>query len=375
MKKLLIFAKTIDGGTGTYLTNLLKMKNIFGDEVKISVAALERPIYMKQSDDDFNYMKKRDYSLERYSLTYKNLSDFLKEFFWIRKIIKNENPDVILSVDVNCNLNAGLNQLFTKTKFKTIFTTHSDLDGNLNQKSTRLLKFILKKVIRFFYNRADVNICVSKELSDSIDSVFKVEKDIITIYNGLGITNTPMNRQRSFNNTILTVARLDKQKDYFTLLKAFELLVQEIKNVRLLIVGDGPLKNELQHIAEEKNIESNVEFLGWQKKPDDIFLRSDIFVLSSRREGFPYALIEAMSFGLPVVCTDTPFGPKEILDDGKYGFLIPMKDHAKMKKALHTLLENQEIYTKYSQLAKERSGVFTSDRMISEYAMLIQKLF
>ena len=111
MKKILILAKTIDGGTGTYLSNLLKMKNVFGDEVKFSVTALERPVYMKQSDDDFNYMKTRDYSLERYSLSYKNLSVFVQEFFWIRNIINKEKPDIILGVDVNCNIHIGLNKI------------------------------------------------------------------------------------------------------------------------------------------------------------------------------------------------------------------------------------------------------------------------
>lgn len=350
------------------------MKNVFGDEVKFSVAALERPVYMKHSDDDFNYMKMRDYSLERYSLSYKNLGVFVQEFFWIRNIINKEKPDIILGVDVNCNIHIGLNKIIFRKRYKTIFTTHSDLDGNLNQKSTKILKSFLKRAISFFYNRADTNICVSKKLSHSIQSDFKLNKDIITIFNGLEIKNSSGSMQQSTNNTILTVARLDNQKDHFTLLKAFELLVKEIKNARLLLVGDGPLKDELQNLVKELNIESNVEFLGWQKKLDDVFLKSDIFVLSSRREGFPYALIEAMSFGLPVVCTDTPFGPKEILDDDKYGFLVPMKDHINMKEALQTMLENRELFSKYSRLAKERSRTFTTNRMINEYAMQIKKL-
>ena len=81
-----------------------------------------------------------------------------------------------------------------------------------------------------------------------------------------------------------------------------------------------------------------------------------------------------MSFGLPVVCTDTHFGPKEILDDDKYGYLVPMNDHIKMKEALQTLFENKELFAKYSRLAKERSRVFTSDRMVNKYAIQIKKL-
>ena len=92
--------------------------------------------------------------------------------------------------------------------------------------------------------------------------------------------------QQNTNNTILTVARLDKQKDHFTLLKAFELLVKEIKNVQLLLVGDGPLKKELQDIVKELNIESNVEFLGWQKELDGVFLKVGYFCSIHQKRRF-----------------------------------------------------------------------------------------
>lgn len=374
MKKVLIFAKTIDGGTGTYLTNLLETKNLLKNECIFLVAALEEPIFMRRQNENFHYMKKRDYSLQKYSLSYKNIRCFIKELFWIRKIIRDEKPDIILSIDVNCNIQTGLIKFFLKNNFKAIFTTHSDLEGNLNQKSTKLLHLLLKVIIKFFYNSANLNICVSKDLSMNLRSSFGIKNEIITIYNGLKLVNTIKRSSELNNKIILMVARLDNQKDHTTLLKAFGLVNKEIENVLLWLVGDGPLMNELKLYVKKNNIEKNVEFLGWQSNLIDVFLRSDIFVLSSRREGFPYALIEAMSFGLPVVCTNTPYGPREILEDGKYGFLVPMKDHTKMKQAILQLLSNSETYKKYSQLALERSKLFTSERMVSDYADEIRKL-
>jgi glycosyltransferase involved in cell wall biosynthesis len=374
LKKLLIFAKTLDGGTGTYLNTLLKIRDITNKEFIISVAALEKPVYMQQSGDEFNFMKKRDYSLDKYSFSYKNLSGFIKEFFWFKKIILEEKPDIILAVDVNCNIHTGLNKFLCRKNFKTIFTTHSDLDGNLDQKSTKFLKFLLKKNISFFYNRADLNICVSKDLSNSLVSNFGIKSKSITIFNGLELPGSHKEIFEPGNNRILSVARLDKQKDHLTLLKAFELVTNKIKNAYLLLVGDGPLKNELINFVTKNNFDKNVEFVGWQNDIKNFFLDSDIFVLSSNREGFPYALIEAMSFGLPVVCTDTPYGPREILDGGKYGYLIPMRDHIKMKEAILELLENEENYKKYSQLAFERSRLYTSERMVKEYANVIKDL-
>jgi glycosyltransferase involved in cell wall biosynthesis len=319
-------------------------------------------------------MKKRDYSLERYSFSYKNILDFIKEFFWIRKIILKENPDIIVAMDVNCNIHTGLMKWLFRKKIKTVFITTSDLEGNLNQRSTRFVKLLLKRIISFFYNRSDLLIGLSKDLADSLRSGFKIRKNITTIFNGLDFLNTPTMRDQPYNSVILTVARLDKQKDHMTLLRAFELVTKEIKDACLWIVGDGPLKSDLMSYVTRNNFHENVKFFGWQKNLNEIFLKSDIFVLSSNREGFPYALIEALASGLPAVCTNTPFGPREILEDGKYGYLVPMKDHIKMKDALLELLQNSETYAKYSRLAIEKSSLLTSERMINEYANEIRKL-
>ena len=157
-------------------------------------------------------------------------------------------------------------------------------------------------------------------------------------------------------------------------MKAFELINKELKDTYLWIVGDGPLKNELMLFVKKNCLEKNVTFLGWQENLDEYFSEADIFALSSRREGFPYALIEAISFGLPVVCTDTQYGPKEILEDGKYGFLVPMYSYIQIKEAILELLKKPEVYTKFSKLALERSRSFTTDRMTKQYLDEIDKI-
>ena len=374
MKKLLILAKTIDGGTGTYLTNLLKIKDIIKNKFLISVAVLEKPIYMKPSNEGFLYMKKRDYSFEKYSLSFKNIFDFIKEFFWIRKIIDREKPDVILCFDVNCNIHIGIIKTFFEKKLKTIFLTHSDLEGNLDQRATIFLKKILKGIIKYFYSKSDSIICVSKQLADSLQSNFGINKEIKTIYNGIDNNKSVTRNFQNKNNVILSVARLDKQKDHMTLLKAFEMINKELNDTYLWLVGDGPLKNELMLFVKKNRLEKNVIFHGWQENLDEYFSKADIFALSSKREGLPYALIEALSFGLPIVCTDTPYGPTEILEDGKYGLLVPMYDYIKIKEAILDLLKKPTVYTKFSKLALERSRFFTTDRMIKLYADEIEKL-
>ena len=164
MKKLLILVKTIDGGTGTQLKYILKIKQIMREELTVSVAALERPIFMQQSDESFQFLKSRDYSLKQYSLSIKNIINFIREFFWVRNVFRLEKPDLVMSMDINCNIYSGLYKLLFRKNHSTIFITTSDLKGNLVQRSTKILSGILKRVLNYFYNKSDMVICVAISL-------------------------------------------------------------------------------------------------------------------------------------------------------------------------------------------------------------------
>jgi glycosyltransferase involved in cell wall biosynthesis len=114
-----------------------------------------------------------------------------------------------------------------------------------------------------------------------------------------------------------------------------------------------------------------ISFLGWVKNISPYLKKSDIFVLSSKREGFGYVLIEAMSQGKPVISTNTPYGPSEILDNGKYGILVPMGDEEAMKRAILKLLTDKKKYHYYAKKAFERSEFFSLDKMLRAYKKLI----
>lgn len=374
MKKLLILVKTIDGGTGTQLKYILKIKQIIKEELTVSAVALERPIFMQQSDESFQFLKSRDYSLQRYSFSIKNIINFIKEFSWVTNKIRRENPDLVMSMDINCNIYSGLYKLLYRKNHRTIFITTSDLKGNLVQRSTKILGRILKGVINYFYNKSDLIICVSKTLSQSLKTDFEIKARIVTIYNGLDSIISTERDKPTDSNIILMVSRLDKQKDHLTLIKAFSLFEKEVENTQLWLIGDGPIKNELQAFVDANDLNKKVFLYGWQNNLKQYFLNSDVFVLSSIREGMPYALIEAMRYGLPVVCTDTPFGPAEILEEGKYGCLIPMRDHIGLYRSLKNLLTERKTYSKYSRLALERSKLFSAEKMINDYINEIRNL-
>ncbi|WP_177213130.1 glycosyltransferase [Celeribacter neptunius] len=133
--------------------------------------------------------------------------------------------------------------------------------------------------------------------------------------------------------TIVSCGRLVPQKDHETLLAAFALLKLP-QSARLLILGDGPLKEQLQLQAVDLGLEGRINFCGHVKAPKAYMQHADLFVSSSQWEGFGLAIAEALTVGCPVVATDCPSGPAELLDHGRYGLMVPPKDPVALAKAM-----------------------------------------
>ena len=138
--------------------------------------------------------------------------------------------------------------------------------------------------------------------------------------------------------TIITIGRLVPQKDQAYLLRAFALMAKRV-DADLVIVGTGPEQATLQQLARQYAIDDRVHFTGHQSNPYPLMARADLFVLSSRFEGMPNVLIEALACGLPVVSTDCPSGPREILADGAYGHLVPVGDAERLARAMERALQ------------------------------------
>lgn len=138
---------------------------------------------------------------------------------------------------------------------------------------------------------------------------------------------------------ILGVGRLEGQKDFPTLIRAFGLL-RARRRARLIILGRGSQAGELDRLARELDVRGDVDFPGFVTNPAAWMAGADVFALSSRAEGFGMVLAEAMAVGCPVVSTDCMSGPREILEDGRYGSLVPVGDAAGMADALSTTLDH-----------------------------------
>jgi glycosyltransferase involved in cell wall biosynthesis len=162
-------------------------------------------------------------------------------------------------------------------------------------------------------------------------------------------------------SVILGVGRLTRQKDFSTLLRAFALVRRE-RPMRLVIVGDGEERARLCALAHQLGIDEDVLLAGFDANPYRYMRRASVFVLSSRWEGLPSVLIEAIACGTPVVSTDCPSGPREILEDGKWGKLVPVGDPDKLAEAIIDTLDNPPAYD-----PAVRAADFSVERAVEGY--------
>jgi glycosyltransferase involved in cell wall biosynthesis len=165
-----------------------------------------------------------------------------------------------------------------------------------------------------------------------------------------------------------------KTKGQDILIKAFGKIAHKFPDVFLVFLGDGPDLAEAMRLAKDTWLSERVIFPGWRKDVLAIMAKSEVFILPSRYEGWPNVLVEAMACGRPVIATDCLTGPKEILDNGKYGILVPPEDPEALARSLELVLENTELHEKYEKLASERATVFEVSEISKKYIETIKQV-
>jgi len=380
MKKsidLLIFAKSIDGGTGTFIRDFLQIQKLNGihGRVDIQLMVLERPSYRISLRQPINFFTHQEFYPLHYHLSFRNIRNTYKELVWFIQQFQIQKPDSILTVDAHCLMIASLVKLITHSKYTILATIHNNLSEILRMKSSPILYFFLQYIFGLFLQKADCVVCVSKTLADNIYRSFHLSTKPVVIYNGIEVPSTfhlPTKKRVKQKKVIMMLSRLVEQKDHTTLIDAFYQLQKTFPSVELTIVGDGPLRKFLEDKVRMLGIWKQVKFLGWVNHPEDVLAQADIFVLSSKREGFGYVLLEAMKAGLPVIASDCPFGPSEILGKNTYGLLFPIGDAEALEQALYQLLTDERVYSHFQKASLRRYQMFDLQKMLVKYRNLIR---
>lgn len=256
--------------------------------------------------------------------------------------LRRERPDAVISGAIQTNLAAVWARRLAGVRLRLVLTEHNNVSAIA--KGGRMFRTRITPILlRQFYGWADALVAVSEGAAKDLASIMHVQRDAVrVIYNPVINrefwlrSDEPLNDEQFASDsrqTILAVGRLHYHKDYPTLLNAFA-AVRKGTNARLVFLGDGEEREHLATLARRLEIETSVEFLGNVANPLPYMKHSTVLALSSIVEALPTVLIEALAIGLPVVATDCPSGPREVLCNGAYGTLVPVGDSYALAEAL-----------------------------------------
>ncbi|MGD1950363.1 MAG: glycosyltransferase [Leptolyngbyaceae cyanobacterium] len=303
----------------------------------------------------------------------------------LSRYLRQSKPDIILSNLPFVNVITLLAQGVSFSKVRTILIEHTlPLERSLEQESEsslgRRFTGVVTKMTQLLYPHAACIVTPShgmaKEIAQAIGLKIYHNHKLEVIYNPVvddqlhQKAKAPLEHPWFLENqppVFLAVGRLTPQKDYATLLHGFALLRQQMP-ARLIILGDGPMRSHLESLVETLDIKADVLLPGFVDNPYAYMSRASAFVLSSVWETFGVVLVEALACGCPVISTDCDYGPTEILENGKYGILVPVRDCQALAEAMEVTLA-QLNYDREN--LRTRAHTFSLEQAVNQYLKIM----
>ncbi len=264
----------------------------------------------------------------------------------LTRYLRHERPAAMFSALGYVNIIALWARRLAGVSTRVVVSERTQLSDS-SKHGSNMRSRLMPHFIRRFYPWADGIVAVSQGVADDLTQMTGLPRErIAVIYNPIV---TPELQERVKNPlqhpwlesrqppVVIAAGRLRPQKDFPTLIQAFA-QVRRNHLARLMILGEGPERLALEALVRELGLEQDISLPGFVANPYPYMARAALFVLSSRWEGLPGVLIEAMYCGVPLVATNCPSGPQEILKDGQYGQLVPVGDVAALARAIEMAL-------------------------------------
>lgn len=290
----------------------------------------------------------------------------------ITKQLKNIQPDVIMVTEPACNIAVIVARILSGINTKLLI--REGLFPSVASKESPYFQTRFSyKLAPYLYKKADVIVGIASELADDLSTFLNLPREAITLI-PINPVVTPKLYDLASKDTehtwlnnkkcpvFLGVGRLEAQKDFTTLINAFCLVRQQME-CKLIIIGEGNLRNQLSEQIQQTGYAEDIDLAGFNVNPFAFMSQVDVLVLSSRYEGLPNTLIEALACGAASVSTDCKSGPRDILNGGEFGHLVPVGDAEKMSEAMIDTLNNPID----REILIERGAQYTLDKSIDAY--------
>ena len=353
-KKIVLYIPSIEGGgvekNFFMITNYLSRKY-----KKIFIVTADRK-FKKNLGNNVILITPRSNKWSKKSRIIKTLISI----FLLLKYFKSEK---LILISFQSNISSILvSKIFN---YKIIIRLNTSLKKYINNSLKRYF-------YKFFYNLADEIIVNSKYFKNEVEKFLNLKSILIYNSNQNSKKKKILRYFKNFNGLkILNIGRLTDQKDHITLVKSLRLLSKKKISFRCCIIGSGANKIFLKNYINSEKLNTSIKLLGFKKEAEIYLPSSDLFVLTSKFEGSPNVLIEAQSRNIPIISSDCPTGPKEILLNGKLGDLFKVGDHKKLFSLIQNFKKNKKKLISKSRKAKKYLKRFDLNSNCEKYSKVI----
>lgn len=318
--------------------------------------------------------EKIEYSLNK-SIKLFNLKNFdgnknplVKNIIYLKRLkdyIKDIDPDIILGFLPEPSYRLLLLKPFIKTP--VIISDRNDPKVEYaSLKSRTIMKTLYKKADGFVFQTEEARSYFSKKIQDKSVVIANPVDDRFLKTKYIGEKSTEF----------INVGRLNEQKNQMLLMESFKDVIKKYPNYKLLIYGDGNLKNELNIYIKTNKLNNKVKLCGNVDNIENILKEKKCFILSSKHEGMPNALMEAMAVGMPCISTDCPCGgPRELIKNNINGLLIKNDDKRELVSAMYKIIENDKMSKKIAMSAKKNMNNYSCDKIVSKWFEFMKEVY
>lgn len=347
MRMIFIIPTLTRGGAERVISELANYYTDHGHEVSIVLWARNKKQYILDSR-----IKVMEFGSE-FDSTFSKIKHFIMIAYKLRKHIIEYDPDAIISFLTKSNIITIVSSFFLK---KSIYISERDSPDTWDKNSKIIL--LLRNLT---YSKATGFLAQSNEAQQVAMQRFGIS-NIKKLPNPIRHIDIISNIEKE--NIILNIGRLEEQKGQRYLLEMFSRL--RCDNWKLVILGEGSLRKDLEIHCKQLNITDKVEMPGSVHNVDEWLAKASIFAFPSLHEGFPNALLEAMGVGLPCVSFDCKTGPSELIDNDKNAFLVPLNDFDLFSKRLQQLIDDKSLRDKLSDEAKIMNEKYNIEKISND---------